>query len=223
MKPAVPEYLREPHGRRRVLPIVAALVLAACFAVVVLNSLGQFEPETPLGNAMVRLGIVAVRPEVAAGESAAPNGEPPVKPAKPKTPGGTDAGEKTPETNISPTKPATEEPIKPSPTEPAAGAPTGKVPVTEPGKEPAEGATPSLKNPSNRRSPAPLRRRRPSPARSRRWNLESSRSRSRANRPQNRPSPLPSRRNRWDASRRSIRCCCATRPAVGCGPRRTKC
>ena len=147
MKPAVPEYLREPHGRRRVLPIVAALVLAACFAVVVLNSLGQFEPETPLGNAMVRLGIVAVRPEVAAGESAAPNGEPPVKPAKPKTPGGTDAGEKTPETNISPTKPATEEPIKPSPTEPAAGAPTGKVPVTEPGKEPAEGATPKPEKP----------------------------------------------------------------------------
>ena len=42
-KPTVPEYLREPPKRRRLLTTVTLLVLAGCFTGIVLWALGQFE------------------------------------------------------------------------------------------------------------------------------------------------------------------------------------
>jgi hypothetical protein len=71
-KTTVPEYLREPRRRRAWLPIAAAVLLAACIVVIVLKAVGQLEPGTPAGNALVRLGIVAAAPvkqEVAVGNS----------------------------------------------------------------------------------------------------------------------------------------------------------
>ncbi len=56
-KPTVPEYLREPRHRRRGLPVAVAVLLIGCFSVVVLKSLGQLEPGTPLGDVMVQWGV----------------------------------------------------------------------------------------------------------------------------------------------------------------------
>ena len=49
-KRVVPDYLREPRRHRRFLPAVVVLALSLCVAGVVLNTLGQFEPGTPLGD-----------------------------------------------------------------------------------------------------------------------------------------------------------------------------
>ena len=57
-RPTVPEYLREPRKRRHWLPAAAAVMLVACFTVVVLMALRQFEPTAPLGNALVQWGII---------------------------------------------------------------------------------------------------------------------------------------------------------------------
>ena len=68
----MPEYLREPPKRRRLLTTVTLLVLAGCFTGVVLWVLGQFELGTPLGNYM-RTGHfgaeVAAAPALEKGES----------------------------------------------------------------------------------------------------------------------------------------------------------
>jgi len=69
-KPEIPEYLREPRRPRRFLPAAAVLLLALCFAVVVLTALGQFEPGTPLGDVAVRMGLVKPPAEVAAAPEA---------------------------------------------------------------------------------------------------------------------------------------------------------
>ena len=55
-RPTVPEYLREPRKSRRWAPAAAVTVLVVCFTVMVLMALGQFEPGTPLGNALVQMG-----------------------------------------------------------------------------------------------------------------------------------------------------------------------
>ena len=55
-RPTVPEYLREPRKKGRWLS-AAAVVLVACFTLFVLMALGQFEPGTPLGDALVRWGF----------------------------------------------------------------------------------------------------------------------------------------------------------------------
>ena len=56
LKPTVPEYLREPRRKPAWVSIVAAAVLVVCVTVIVLKSLGQFEPRTPLGKVLVSLG-----------------------------------------------------------------------------------------------------------------------------------------------------------------------
>ncbi|NQU19662.1 MAG: hypothetical protein HQ567_00155, partial [Candidatus Nealsonbacteria bacterium] len=56
-KPSVPDYLRDPPKKRRLLPVAAVLVLVGCFAVVVLIAMGQFEPDKPLGKALARMGF----------------------------------------------------------------------------------------------------------------------------------------------------------------------
>jgi len=139
-KPTVPEYLRESRPKRRWLPAAAALVLAACFTVVVLSAVGQLEPGTPLGDSLVRLGVMAARPEVAR-EPESPKGGP-IRPAV-----------KEPAENLQPEKvapekaPALSEPPKPAelepgkPPQPGAGPEPAQTLVEEPVKKPATNIT----------------------------------------------------------------------------------
>ncbi|MEN6449237.1 MAG: hypothetical protein ABFC96_01990 [Thermoguttaceae bacterium] len=62
-RPTVPEYLREPRRKPVWLSIVAAVVLVICITGVVLKSLGQFEPETPVGKLLVDLGVLTAPAE----------------------------------------------------------------------------------------------------------------------------------------------------------------
>ena len=62
----VPEYLHEPRKSRRWFPVAAALVVAVSMLMVVLNLFGQFEPGTPLGDTLVRWGVIETPREVAA-------------------------------------------------------------------------------------------------------------------------------------------------------------
>ncbi|MEN6459632.1 MAG: hypothetical protein ABFC63_11965 [Thermoguttaceae bacterium] len=76
-KPTVPEYLRESHRKPIWVSVVAAVVLVICITGIGLKSLGQFEPETPLGKLLVEFGLISApaAPEVAAvteGEKATP-------------------------------------------------------------------------------------------------------------------------------------------------------
>jgi hypothetical protein len=127
-KPTVPEYLREPRRRSRLLPIAALLVLAGCFVALVLLATRQFEPEKPLGAWVHRLlggGEAAAPSETASQQAAAPASatvagqekSPSEKPSLTPLP---TAVEKTPEpspepakTKEVPSKPASEEPPKP--------------------------------------------------------------------------------------------------------------
>ena len=61
----MPEYLREPRKSRHWFPAVACLVVAVSFIVVALNMFGQFEPGTPLGDMLVRGGLIEAPREVA--------------------------------------------------------------------------------------------------------------------------------------------------------------
>lgn len=67
-KPTVPEYLREPQKKSSWWAAVAAVLLAACFTVVVLMAFGQLESGTPMGNFLVRLGVISAPREVTAKE-----------------------------------------------------------------------------------------------------------------------------------------------------------
>ena len=119
----------------------AAVVLVACFTLFVLMALGQFEPGTPLGNALVRWGICQgpePPPEVAAapqetrgetGEGREERNRTPLKEAAREATGG--VGQKPPvEPVAEPVKESIKEPIK----EPAKEAPV--VPAKEPTGEP---------------------------------------------------------------------------------------
>ena len=111
-KPMVPEYLREPSRRRRLLPVAALMLLAGGFAGIILLALGQFEPGTPLGE-----GVQWLRTnlEVASG----------VEPAQ-------DAAE---ETDAKPAAPDEKSKAADSPQKEGS---QGKSPVAEP--KPPEGA-----------------------------------------------------------------------------------
>jgi hypothetical protein len=117
-RPTVPEYLREPR-RRKWLP-AAAVVAVVCVIVAVLMALGQFQPGTPLGNELVRWGVVAPR------ELAADVGEPHDKPEKEA------AAAKEPAKVEATTTKAVAEPGKES----------AKEAVKEPIKEPAKQSVP---------------------------------------------------------------------------------
>ncbi len=65
-RPTVPEYLREPRKSRHWFPVAATLVVAVSMLMVVLNLFGQFEPGTPLGDMLVRWGVVETPRELAA-------------------------------------------------------------------------------------------------------------------------------------------------------------
>ncbi len=58
-RPTVPEYLREPRRRPAWWHVAAAVALGLGLVVVVLLLFGQLEPGTPVGNMLVRCGIVA--------------------------------------------------------------------------------------------------------------------------------------------------------------------
>ena len=138
-KPTVPEYLREPPKRRRLLTTLTLLVLAGCFAGAVLLALGQFEPGTPLGN-LVRTGrwnaeVTAARdasnPESAPDETVPDKGK--TAADKAAAAGGAD---KT-ATASQPGKEKTKAAETPQPTATVAGA---KAAPVAPGKEPPPGA-----------------------------------------------------------------------------------
>ena len=65
-RPTVPEYLREPRKSRHWFPVAATLVVAVSMLMVVLNLFGQFEPGTPLGDMLVRWGVIETPRELAA-------------------------------------------------------------------------------------------------------------------------------------------------------------
>jgi hypothetical protein len=124
--------------------------LAACFTVVVLNAVGQLEPGTPLGDSLVRLGVMAARPEVAR-EPESPKGgaaRPAVnEPAENLQPGKT-LPEKLPSEKVAPEKaPAPSEQPKPAelapgkPPQPGVGAGAAETPVEEPVKKPVTNIT----------------------------------------------------------------------------------
>ena len=54
-KPIVPDYLRDPPKKRRRLQTATAVALIACLVLIMLTALGQFEPDTPLGDAWAKL------------------------------------------------------------------------------------------------------------------------------------------------------------------------
>ncbi len=133
-KPTVPEYLREPRRHRRWLPVAVGLLLTVCFTVVVLKALGQFEPEAPLGNMLVRWGIVASPPvtEVASAPQSRPakleepNGTPDSAPVQPSEPCAAEAAKALNE----------ETAVAPQPTSVATKEPADvKEPATLPDKE----------------------------------------------------------------------------------------
>jgi len=118
-KPEVPEYLREPAKRRRLLPIVGAVALAVCFLIMVLIALGQFEPDKPLGRLF---GLVGPAAEADRGGEAA------VRPP----------GEGSQEPDAAP---APDEGSTPS-ERPAEGGPPPEIP-SGPGAEPGGAETPA--------------------------------------------------------------------------------
>lgn len=137
-KPTVPEYLRESRKRPRWVPMGAAVVLLVCLTLVALVLLRQFEPGTPLGDLLVRWGVVegvlpvAVADKAGAAKdkteielpqagAAAPESEPPSE-TKPET---------------APSGGATSAPAKDLPAPPAQEPPSGaaKLPEKEPSQE----------------------------------------------------------------------------------------
>lgn len=134
-KPTVPEYLREPR-RQSPWVVVAVLVILACFALVVLQATGQFEPTAPIGKLLVRMKILtAPATELAAGPTTTV--EPVEKPAAPHDSGA-----------AAPIPPSTQESATKGPTEsapvaskenkenaPIVNSPADKIPPVEPSKE----------------------------------------------------------------------------------------
>jgi len=119
-KPAIPDYLREPRKPRRLLPVAAALVLAVCFAAVVLGVFGQFRPGTPLGDLLARMGIVEADEQIAAL---------PEQPAEQETP----AEEPIAKTTAPPEEPPVNvEPPSELPPEPDDSIPVAPLPPVDP-------------------------------------------------------------------------------------------
>ena len=132
-KPTVPDYLREPPKRRRLLPVAVALATIICLALVVLGALGQFKTGSPLGNALASL-FSGEQPDVQdAGEpDAEPAAQPAEQPAKQPQPGPAE------QPGAGPTvQPAPKAPEEPTP-EPPKGQETQPAPQPEipPAEEP---------------------------------------------------------------------------------------
>ena len=117
-RPTVPEYLREPRKSRCWIPMATALVVAAAMLVVVLNLFGQFEPGTPLGDMLVRGGLIEPPRELAAQPEGKARG----------------AGEeRRGATELPPSQPAAQPPKQPA-KQPAAETTAEKTPEKETGK-----------------------------------------------------------------------------------------
>ena len=61
-RPTVPEYLRESQGHGHWLSTAVSVAVVVGFTLVILMVLGQFEPDTPFGDALVQCGIVSAPP-----------------------------------------------------------------------------------------------------------------------------------------------------------------
>jgi hypothetical protein len=66
-KPTVPEYLRDRNAKRHWMSITALVVILVCITVAVLMAKGQLEPHTPLGDMLVRWGLLKPANEAVAG------------------------------------------------------------------------------------------------------------------------------------------------------------
>jgi len=156
-RPTVPDYLRDPPGNRRFLPVAAALLLVACLTALVLVELGQFAPGTFLGDLVGKItGRELAENELTDGTSGGTSGgdsgaerRPPEGPFSPKPGPAAKSPEvgppaETPEepTPIPPGKkeepeaPKVEKPGKPEgPPSGEEPAPTGKTPPEKAGAE----------------------------------------------------------------------------------------
>ena len=65
LKPAIPDYLREPIKKYRWVSIATAGVAAVCLIIIMLKVSGRFEPGTTMGNMLVGLGIVKENKQLA--------------------------------------------------------------------------------------------------------------------------------------------------------------
>jgi hypothetical protein len=136
-KPTVPEYLREPVKRRRLLPIAAALLLAGGLVGMLLSATGQLDQGSWLWNRFHpgQAGVeVTKAPEPVNEPSPAPSTKP-----ETKQPSGTPSDtKKTPETapadgtKSAPEKPPAKAVVENAPTEPeVAKKPEEKAPAAE--------------------------------------------------------------------------------------------
>ena len=154
-KPIVPDYLRDPPKKRRWLPTAAAVALTACLVLIMLTALGQFEPDTPLGDAWAKLVGTQQEPADVPGDDVPEDEEPLV--LEP-TEGGMESPPGELPTDIEPTplgvpdeSPGTHQspdPAESDPAEPpvapgpevavAPGAGPGELPGETPGETPGE-------------------------------------------------------------------------------------
>jgi len=134
LKPTVPDYLRETRKERRWLTVGVMVAVAACFAIVLLWSLGQFQPGTPVGDALVRWGLLQSSPEIAQKPDDSSNK---AQPEVGKQPAEQTGQEPAPQKTESPSLPPKEPTVRePSPTEEGKEKPPAKP------KEPVEEAPP---------------------------------------------------------------------------------
>ncbi|MFZ5830669.1 MAG: hypothetical protein ACOY3P_11305 [Planctomycetota bacterium] len=93
-KAGVPEYLREPRRRRRLLPTLLAAGVLAGLVVLALFVLGQFDPGTPLGD-VFRGGFDRIAQRGAGPTSSHAGSTTPIPPAQPPVEPGTESGDET--------------------------------------------------------------------------------------------------------------------------------
>ena len=157
-KPIVPDYLRDPPKKRRWLPTAAAVALTACLLLIVLTALGQFEPDTPLGDAWAKLVGKQQEPADVPGDDVPENQEPLVPEP---TQGGVESPLGELPTDIEPTPldvpdgpPGSHQPPDPAESDPAESDPVESDPVEPPVAPGPEVQIASANSPDARKYPS---------------------------------------------------------------------